>query len=66
MRTAAAAGMGGVAGFVAGLMLDVVIGVGGVATGGEPGGIKFLPLATAVLGALVAVAVSLRMRRKIR
>lgn len=66
MRTYAAAAVGLVAGFFAGLMLDVVIGVGGLMTGGEPAGIRFLPIGTAVLGALVAVVVYRRVHRDSR
>ncbi|MFD0747871.1 DUF5957 family protein [Phytohabitans flavus] len=66
VRTSAAAGAGLVAGFVFGLMLDMAIGIGGMASGGEPAGFKFLPVGTAAVGALVAVVLYRLGRRRSR
>lgn len=66
MRTYAAAVVGLIAGLFAGFMLDVVVGVGGLLTSGEPAGFRFLPIVTAAIGALVGVAVHRRVNRQSR
>ncbi|MFB9546161.1 DUF5957 family protein [Micromonospora sagamiensis] len=56
--------IGLVAGFLAGLVVDQIIGVVGLLTSGDPGGFRFLPLVLAAVGAVVAVVVDRQRQRR--
>ncbi|BCL16751.1 hypothetical protein GCM10017556_44900 [Micromonospora sagamiensis] len=64
MRTLVAVLIGLVAGFLAGLVVDQIIGVVGLLTSGDPGGFRFLPLVLAAVGAVVAVVVDRQRQRR--